>query len=436
MLWYTTLALAIVKTLVFKPTLEVLMTIGNVTYSQFTEGVGKSDTKTWAGDDRLATVRTRFPRPTPVFRTFYCDAATGRIVPSDSPRAVKVQRASPKFDERAVATAAGLEPHAYTMRREIALMPSGAYLELQDGVYVQKREDPSSGYFMHFNHAEPDPSRVWELRAKVIGDLYSQVAGSGFNATVFASQTAQTLGGIASAAETLAASFKQLKRGNFYGAAKRLLGTDDKILRRHPTAKDVSGRWLELQYGWLPLLSDIKESGELIAHNLDNAFDKGAIVRVRKQFRQTDPLGAYWVKGRHTVKYSINCSARLIPLSKPQLLGLMDPLSVVWENVPYSFVVDWFYPVGDYLQALNQSHALSGTFVTSELIRLENTYESYNGTTWKYVPYGTCSKLSTTLTRSVSQSLQIGIPPLHLGGIKSLKRAANAASLLLQSFSK
>lgn len=413
------------------------MTIGNVTYSQFTEGVGKSDKKTWAGDDRLATVHARFPRPTPVFRTFYCDAATGRIVPSDSPRAVKVQRSSPKFDERAVATAAGLEPHAYSMRREIATMPLGAYLEKnQDGTYEQRREDPSSGYFMNFNHAEPDPSRVWELRAKIIGDLYNQVAGSGFNATVFASQTAQTFRGIADAAETLVSSLKQLKRGNFYGAAKRLLGSDDRILRRHPTAKDVSGRWLELQYGWLPLLSDIKESGELLAHNLDNAFDKGAIIRVRKQFRQVEPASASWVKGSRTVKYSVNCSARLIPLSKPQLLGLMDPLSVVWENVPYSFVVDWFYPVGDYLQALNQSHALSGTFVTSELIRSENTYESYSGTSWKFVPFGACSSLITTLTRSVSQDLQIGIPPLHLGGITSLKRAANAASLLLQSFSK
>jgi hypothetical protein len=33
-------------------------------------------------------------------------------------------------------------------------------------------------------------------------------------------------------------------------------------------------------------------------------------------------------------------------------LGLINPAVIVWERLPYSFVVDWFAPVGSWLNAL------------------------------------------------------------------------------------
>jgi len=39
-------------------------------------------------------------------------------------------------------------------------------------------------------------------------------------------------------------------------------------------------------------------------------------------------------------------------LSAPRSLGLYDPLSVAWELVPFSFVADWFIPIGTYLDNL------------------------------------------------------------------------------------
>jgi hypothetical protein len=43
-------------------------------------------------------------------------------------------------------------------------------------------------------------------------------------------------------------------------------------------------------------------------------------------------------------------------------LGLLDPLSVAWEILPWSFVVDWFYPVGTFLDNLSIIPQLEGRF--------------------------------------------------------------------------
>lgn len=38
-----------------------------------------------------------------------------------------------------------------------------------------------------------------------------------------------------------------------------------------------------------------------------------------------------------------------------KLYGFDNPAGVLWEATPYSFVADWFFPVGSYLNALNMS---------------------------------------------------------------------------------
>lgn len=39
--------------------------------------------------------------------------------------------------------------------------------------------------------------------------------------------------------------------------------------------------------------------------------------------------------------------------------GLINPLSIAWEVVPFSFVLDWFIPIGATLQAITASVGLT-----------------------------------------------------------------------------
>lgn len=51
----------------------------------------------------------------------------------------------------------------------------------------------------------------------------------------------------------------------------------------------------------------------------------------------------------YVVKCKINCNPSRI-LSR---FGLTDATQIIWEVTPWSFVIDWFIPVGSYIQSLS-----------------------------------------------------------------------------------
>jgi hypothetical protein len=61
-------------------------------------------------------------------------------------------------------------------------------------------------------------------------------------------------------------------------------------------------------------------------------------------------------KARYVGKvfYKVNESQ----LSNLHQMGLINPLEVAWAVVPYSFVVDWFLPIGNVLEACTASYGV------------------------------------------------------------------------------
>jgi hypothetical protein len=55
-------------------------------------------------------------------------------------------------------------------------------------------------------------------------------------------------------------------------------------------------------------------------------------------------------------------------ISNLDTAGVINPLSIAWELSPYSFVVDWFIPVGNVLSALSDTIGLE----------LQDGYQSYS----------------------------------------------------------
>lgn len=167
---------------------------------------------------------------------------------------------------------------------------------------------------------------------------------------------------LASSAAQLAKAYSQARQRNFAGAA-RTLGIRNSV---RPGTKSASSGWLQLQFGWMPLMSDIygaygelttnhPKDGELVvvrasdrhAEATETVFTHypwsssytGAKVK-RRLIATRDVKVSYW--------YVLNSEA----LHAASRNGLTDPLVVAWDVLPFSFVADWLFPVGQYLRNL------------------------------------------------------------------------------------
>lgn len=124
-------------------------------------------------------------------------------------------------------------------------------------------------------------------------------------------------------------------------------------------------------------------------------------------------------------------------LSIPQLLGLQDPELVAWELVPFSFVCDWFIPIGNYLQARAFSQKLKGTFVTTTSNRwlFKGLIDGVSSSSSSYVFFNTGlaeRKDEIAQTRSVTTQWNVPKPTIKpLSKAASWQHTANAVALLV-----
>jgi len=128
---------------------------------------------------------------------------------------------------------------------------------------------------------------------------------------------------------------------------------------------NVASDWLALQYGWLPLLSDTKAMAEHCAQRALDAERTSVPLVIIKSGAKTGT--SYSTKTANSVKSGVKTSSCRVTirakvnvqyLRTAQNTGL-NPLTLAWELMPYSFVVDWFADVGDYLNRLTYSGGLT-----------------------------------------------------------------------------
>lgn len=182
--------------------------------------------------------------------------------------------------------------------------------------------------------------------------------GSGpFNAANFLGEFHQTAAMISHRIGTISEAAKQLSNGNVKAFAQALgiapLSRRQKArVRDSAPGRRLADNWLEYTYGWSPLVSDVygaiqalqqgyAREGKTVTGRSGNSFSKQG---QRDQNMATGPLASS-ATFRGTVYDS--------RLTTMQQLGLLNPYALAWELMPFSFVVDWFLPIGDALQALS-----------------------------------------------------------------------------------
>lgn len=272
----------------------------------------------------------------------------------------------------------------------------------------------------------------------------------------------QSLQMIASRAGQLLRFSKRLRKLDFSGAARELrLSTVPKGVS---TKKAFASNWLEYYFGWSPLIGDIYSAVDILQSPLKeqfasgSAFTKGGVVNLQTPYETENPRAFNnWCYRRfyETLQYTKAVSRQgvEVAVSNPNLflanqLGLVNPATVIWEVIPFSFVVDWFVNVEQFLSSGTDFAGL--TLQNAYNTRyLECRYEYYLFTRFRWWVEGTYHPndryyYTSTLNHIVTQgyhvvrNLGLATPILSVRPLKlpSWKRALTATSLLIQQLSR
>lgn len=189
------------------------------------------------------------------------------------------------------------------------------------------------------------------------------------NMAVAVAERMKTIDMIAERVRKIAQAMIDLRKGNLAGVAEGLgIAISNRGKKRirssiRRSTKGVSRSWLELQYGWKPLLSDIDGMTNYLA-SLDNIIVGRASASATRRItwsKRSALTGGYDLDFGYwdiTYRYTVYYQAALPVIPNMTQLGLTNPLLIVWELVPYSFVVDWFLPIGNALEQLDATLGL------------------------------------------------------------------------------
>ncbi|DAD50910.1 maturation protein [ssRNA phage SRR5467091_6] len=256
-------------------------------------------------------------------------------------------------------------PHTYSMNA--LLIKSGVYGTVQGAVwqYYHDRIIPWSGAQPAFMLGGANP---WGANddIKLIAKLQERVYGSDFNPGIFLAELNQTLGLIGDLAVRVARVISYAKKGNLREASRVLARYEQRnSKRKFRVDYALSTSILEIQYGIRPLLQDMKEGAEWLAHMLHAPVSFK--VSARRTVQKECSPNINGVSSIHYASASWETKKQIIayldePPHNAVLQSLLNPEQILWEKTPLSFVADWAVPIGDYLQARGIASTLKGTF--------------------------------------------------------------------------
>jgi hypothetical protein len=249
---------------------------------------------------------------------------------------------------------------------------------------------------------------------------------------------------IAMRASQLFKSWRYLRRGQGLNALHALGITNTKTIkawwtpRGKQSFKETANLWLEGWFGWSPLINDI--------HNACGVLYKDAKVSAKGRgsvWRRTDVSddGREGLQQCGWIEQSATCRiGGHVIISNPDLylaaqLGLTSPLSVAWELIPFSFLVDWVSNVGTVIAGRAPLYGLTfpdarTNYKLSAVSRVYVMFREDDGDTYISLPDALCTGFRFERIPGFTT------PEFQLRSIDhvSWQRAATAVSLLAQAW--
>lgn len=281
------------------------------------------------------------------------------------------------------------------------------------------------------------------------------------NLATFFAERYQTIDMIASTVGRLIHGINALRKGRLEDAYRALsvpvqINKLKHWMQKFDSAKSpakveslVANTWLELQYGWKPLLSDVHDAANLLAQHVADKNPQYVVVTGKEtdtydRYFASRITGLPYLVGQDFVESTCRYFIHAIPSAETSsalaATGITNPALLVWEEIPFSFVVDWFLPVGNYLEQLHtydgfetiQIHRARFTKWSS---RLSASYGSFDGTEYgnRVIKRDTVNQFGSGYYYD-RDNIPLGTFPPEFKSPVSIVHAANALALLSQVF--
>lgn len=132
----------------------------------------------------------------------------------------------------------------------------------------------------------------------------------------------------------------------------------------------IANKWLEYQYGWRPLVGSVYGVFDEL---MEKSISRELVVTLRARRRLSEKVLTTTDIGGGSKAYNValnryrqEIGIQLKPgAMSPSVANYtsLNPLSIAWELLPYSFVIDWFVNVGGYLRNAETAMIYGRSFV-------------------------------------------------------------------------
>lgn len=243
----------------------------------------------------------------------------------------------------------GLKPHPYSM--------DCAYTSFKNMGSSTLSPIPAQNFALS-TEQEYFPDRWRQDARRKAYDRLVDAVGSQASLGITIAQRQQSMDMISNRAIALYNGFRALGKGKFHAAEKyfgvqKRKNQPSKGNRARKHARDTAGRILETNYGWVPLITDIMDSCDVLSQGYGLKVVKGRGTSMwstdRTNKSGSSVLSRYKTSGVIHVQYQTEFVVTNPNLRLAAQLGILNPAAIVWDAIPFSFLVDQFANVSQFL---------------------------------------------------------------------------------------
>lgn len=292
-----------------------------------------------------------------------------------------------------------------------------------------------SGVYSKFTEAARQGSSEWGMNIvqarKTLGSMIQLALTSATAVTAFCQTYKRGLGWLRANPSATLKTVKRRRQRRGRDLVRAKTSSERRRLSNEMWLLDhVTATLLAYRYGIGPLMTDLATTAETLSKEFRDE------VTLRKgASKPWNGLNVAW-DDKWTGTESVVLKAT-VSVSNPNLLlanrlGIINPQMWAWDAIPWSFIVDWWFPIGSFLQNFTALVGLSLQGASVTRTRAWNgtwiPVDPYNGGT--YTPAGT---MRFNGKRKIRETGSLPIPmTVAYGTGLGIQRGQNALALTAQ----